>query len=321
MKFSWSKFFKKEAAKLPSTKAAEKDPMDTSPKMKLDKCWQIALGLKDDYITEDQLEKVIAVRLFEPSGEHKTDTLDPIFAMPNLHKLTLTGSYRQPVDFSLLCRLGRLRDLKIPMCNVTRLDALEAMDFLRILDISNIKLKTDQLKPIDDFPKLKYLSVAGTGLRSMKIFQNNTNIERLIGSYSKGIKGMTNLSSLFLLLRDQVDIVDCPNLRYLRISRPRKMIAVDNLANLTSLKKLELIMLEKPMNIAGLSKLTNLEDLFLDRLMDLSSLSEPMESVLYLRVLRKDRTHFESIEPQLKTLFPNAKLAAYEQFVRFLDLE
>ncbi len=72
MKSFWRKLFTKGADKAVNIDNPNREAIDLSPKLKLDLCWQKSLGLDVDYITEAQLEKITAVRLFEKPGEHNS---------------------------------------------------------------------------------------------------------------------------------------------------------------------------------------------------------------------------------------------------------
>ena len=259
--------------------------------LKLDSVWQKILLSESDLISTDKLKSLKSVKVFEPIGE-KTATLRPLFYMPNLTQLTITRSYTLPVSFKMLANLSMLEDLRIATCDVKDLDYLKELHQLQTLNISQIKIKTAVLKYINNLEKLKNLNVANTGLRSMKIFQNNNVIEKLICSYSKGIRNMANLKSLFLLLRDQVDIEGCPKLQYLRIGNARKISNVDNLANLNQLLKLEIHNSRNKINLSSLYKLNKLEELFLDSKLELATMSKPMESVKRLTVTENNRAKF-----------------------------
>lgn len=286
--------------------------------LKLDAFWQKLLSVEGEIISIDNLKAFSSIKVYEKIGE-KTNTLEPLFYMPNLRKLTITRSYSLPIDLRTLVQLSNLKDLRISKCDVTNTQYLKELQGLEILNISHIKLKTSILKCLNQFPNLRSLNIASTALRSMKIFQKNSNIETLIGSYSKGIKNMPKLKSLFLLLRDQVDIENCPNLEYLRISRARKMNNLDNLTHLNHLLKLEIVNPMNEIDLSVLHQLNNLEELYLDEKLKLRTMTEPMKSVKRLTVTENNKHITYGYKDFINDFFPNATVTKYESFSNFID--
>ena len=76
--------------------------------LKLDSVWQKILLSESDLISTDKLKSLKSVRVFEPIGE-KTDTLRPLFYLPNLTQLTITRTYALPVSFKMLANIINVR--------------------------------------------------------------------------------------------------------------------------------------------------------------------------------------------------------------------
>jgi len=232
--------------------------------------------------------------------------------MPNLSRLNITRTYIKPVDFGYLGQFKQIKMLNISGCDVTNVHDLEKLNHLEELNIQQINIKTKELSVLNNFKNLKSLNIAGTGLRSLIHFQNNTTIEELTTSYSKGLKNMVNLKYLYLMPKDVIEIDNCPNIEFIRIGRPRKNQGLESMVNLKKLNSLDIFMSEHKINLSLLHKLENLKVFFLSDNLNIDSIKYACPSIKYLQTTRKFRENIAQKSNWIKEYFPNAKIVEYK---------